>query len=530
MTRMLLMKVVYLLLFLLLLKWLPSYAGAMPIIKEPKSSCVVINQVYFTPLRLFPLVTSKHVSEWKSALEGLCASDETLLVYADYLNQQLAEVGYITSYIHYPQQNLLFGVLYVDLIAGKLQGIEFQDGVDIGWSLANAFPLQRGDVVHLHQLNQGLANLRNTQLVPYQIQIISDNERDNMNQLIIQRTAVRAFKGRLLFESKQSQEQPNQVISQVVMLANPLLLNDFFFFSLDSDIGQGTSKKFKSASLLYSIPYHYWLLSFYAGYQESTAYKNIQLFDQIALKNDLRNRLLLMQAEYVLHRSLNSTTSASVGAQVQTLDVFLNNYRLKTQQRFSSYGLFGLSHKRDFLQGSVAVSISYKQSLDWFGSTRKQTTGLDRARIYQFSADYQRQFTFMNQPMYHRHEVELQLSHAKLDPLLEVNTITGRFGIRGFTGSLPIENAGENTVKIKNEWGWLLPWQEHKFYSGLDFASTYSERARFWQKNKLLGGEVGIQGQYKRMGYKVFFELPLWYSSTIKADPILLGAKLSIDY
>lgn len=524
------MKMTHLLLFLLLFKWLPCYAGATPIIKEPKSSCVIINQVYFTALPLFPLITSQRISEWKSALEGQCASDETLLAYADYINQQLAEVGYITSYTHYPQQSLQFGVLSIDLIAGKLKGIEFQDGVNAGWLLANAFPLQRGEVVHLHQLNQGLANLHNAQLVPYQIQIISDDERDNMNQLVIQRSAVRAFKGRLLLESKQSQELPNQVISQVAMLANPLLLNDFFFFSLDSDVGRGTSKKFKSASLLYSIPYHYWLLSLYAGYQESTIYKNIQQVDQLTLKNDLRNRLLLMQAEYVLHRSFNSTTSASIGAQIQTLDVFLNNYRLKTQQRFSSYGLFGLSHKHDLLQSSFAVSISYKRSIDWFGSTRQRAAGLGRAHIYQFSADYQRHFQLLNQSMYHKHEVELQLSHSKLDPLLEVNSITGRFGIRGFTGSLPIENAGENTLKIKNEWGWFLPWQEHKLYGGLDFASTSNDRADFWQKNKLLGGEIGLQGQYKRIGYKVFAEVPLWCASMVKADPILLGAKLSVDY
>ncbi|WP_206635204.1 hypothetical protein, partial [Vibrio vulnificus] len=62
----------------------------------------------------------------------------------------------------------------------------------------------------------------------------------------------------------------------------------------------------------------------------------------------MRSRLLSLQAEYVLHRALYHSTSISMGTQIQTLDLFLERYRLKTQQRFTSYLLLGVKHQRHF--------------------------------------------------------------------------------------------------------------------------------------------------------------------------------------
>ncbi|MDP0699547.1 ShlB/FhaC/HecB family hemolysin secretion/activation protein, partial [Klebsiella pneumoniae] len=66
------------------------------------------------------------------------------------------------------------------------------------------------------------------------------------------RNAARAFKGKLLLASKQSPQFPTHVVSNLIMLANPLALNDFFFLNLDSDIGKEPEKKLKSVSILYS--------------------------------------------------------------------------------------------------------------------------------------------------------------------------------------------------------------------------------------------------------------------------------------
>ncbi|MCW2256668.1 hemolysin activation/secretion protein [Providencia alcalifaciens] len=492
--------------------------------------CVPIHQVHFSGISQLPFIKPESLNEWKLMLEGQCINEDALLLYADHLNEQLVHMGYVTSYIRYPEQSLLFGVLNIDLIAGKLSSIEYQDGSHDSWSLMSAFPLQRGQVVNIHQVNQGLANLRNSQLIPYQIEIISGNEESNVNRLVIQRNAARAFKGRLLLESTQSQDRPTNMVSNIIMLANPLLLNDFFYMSLDSDTGEDPSKKLKSASVLYSLPYHYWLFSLYAGYQESTNYQNIQLIDDIKVRNDFRSRLLSWQAEYIFHRSPSSTTSASFGIQIQTLDLFLEQYRLETQKRYASCGLLGLNHKRDLAQGSATFSLKYKQDINWFGATRQHISGLDSARIYQFSVDIQRAFLLEGESMYHRHELEIQLSHSKLDPLLELDSITGRYGVRGFTNSIQIENSGNNTLKLKNELAWFTPWQGTQLYSGVDFAVTSNDRSRFWRENMLIGTEFGIRGQIGRIDYQLFFDSPLWQSISLQADPINVGAKLSVNY
>ncbi|WP_426207062.1 ShlB/FhaC/HecB family hemolysin secretion/activation protein [Providencia sp. PROV272] len=519
----------FILLFLLF-NYLPCYANRQLdfAVKSPSTPCIAIHQVHFSTLALFPLITSSDINKWKQGVEGRCVSEEGLLRYADFLNAQLAEVGYITSSIHYPEQTLLFGVLQVELVAGKLGSIEYQDSAS--QSLAYAFPLRKGQVVDIHAINQGLANLRNTQLIPHQIHIVSDHEQNNMNRLVIQRNAARAFKGKLLLASKQSPQFPTHVVSNLIMLANPLALNDFFFLNLDSDIGKEPEKKLKSVSILYSVPYHYWLLSLYAGYQENSIHQNFQLIDSIKVRNDVRSRLLSLQAEYVLHRALYHSTSISMGTQIQTLDLFLERYRLKTQQRFTSYLLLGVKHQRHFAQGNVTFSLSYKQDTDWFGSTRRQVTGLERAGIYLFSVDFQRQFYLANQSMYHRHELEMQLSRSPLDPQLELNSPTGKFGIRGFSNSVLTENLGDNTLKLKNEWVWFTPWRGYELYGALDFASTSSQSAHIWRDNRLFGTEIGVRGQIDRLNYQLFIEAPLWQSAKLATNAVNVGAKVSIDY
>lgn len=510
-----------------LLKQTPTVRSVM---QQPVMACVAIHQVHFSALSPFPLITQKRLSQWKRRVEGQCVNDEALLLYADFLNAQLTELGYITSYIHYPKQALLLGVLRVELVPGKLGSIVHQETGHESHSLFSAFPLQKGEVIHLHPINQGLANLHNTQLIRHQIHIISDNQNNNLNQLVIQRQAIRAFKGRLLLESKASQQLPKHRISNVVMLANPLLLNDFFFGRLDSDIGSRAEKTLKSASILYSVPYHYWLWTLYAGYQENSMNQYLQSNEAMEIRYDSRSRLLSLQAEYLLHRTRTGSTSASIGTQIQTLDIFLEQYRLETQRRFSSYLLLGLSHKRDFVQGNAVFSFSVKQDVDWFGSTRAQVTGLEQARIYLLSIDYQRIFNLMGQSMYHRHELEVQLSHSKLDPLLELNSLSGDLGIRGFTNSLGIENGGDNTFKFKNEWGWFSPWFGVELYGALDYATGSTDRANLWQENHLIGTEIGLKGRFARMDYKLFIEAPLWYPDALKVNDVNFGVKVSFDY
>ncbi|EKT61001.1 ShlB/FhaC/HecB family hemolysin secretion/activation protein [Providencia sneebia] len=541
------MKTIYLVLFFGLFIAIHSYAetfidGAsviapviqksshQSVVEKGKQPCVVIYQVYFSNQSQLPLLNSDILHQWKQSIEGQCVSESTLLAYADKLNEQLSQIGYITSYIHYPQQALLFGVLNIELITGKLSRIEYQDNQQEHHSLKTAFPIKYGQAFDIYQVNQGLMNLRNTQLIPYQIQIISENEEKNISRIVVNGRARRALKGRLSVESKYSQELPAHTVSNIFMLANPLLLNDFFYVGIERDMGIEPDKKLKSAALFYSLPYHYWLFSLYGGYQENTSYKNIQLMESIDLQQDLRSRLMSLQGEYFFHRTANSITSISIGSQIQTLDLFLEHYRLESQKRFSTYGLVGMTHKRDIRGGNATFIVKYKQGTDWFGSSNKSAFTTAKARIYQFSADVQSLFTFANQPMYHRHEVDVQLSHAKLDPLLERNSITGKFGIRGFTNSSNIEDGGENTLQIKNELGWLTPWHDLQIYGALDLATTSNKRANFWHENLLIGSELGVRGQYGCVDYQFFMDTPLWKSIALNTEAINMGVKLSMTY
>ncbi|MDD9339440.1 MAG: POTRA domain-containing protein [Providencia heimbachae] len=224
--------------------------------------CVIVNQAHIEGVEQFNRIKPKLVREWKQLIEGQCVSDSILIGYAERVNSDLAQEGYITSYLFYPEQNFLFGILKARLLARELSNIRYEDGSSDHISLSNAFPQIAGQAFNLRQVEQGLFNLQNTSLIPYQISLIRDDDGgENNTQLVVERKVKRAVKGLLSLESQASSGQPTHIISHTLLSANPFLLNDLLYVDMKSDLGIEPNKKLKSAAFFthYLISIGYFL-------------------------------------------------------------------------------------------------------------------------------------------------------------------------------------------------------------------------------------------------------------------------------
>lgn len=490
--------------------------------------CVIVNQAHIEGVEQFNRIKPKLVREWKQLIEGQCVSDSILIGYAERVNSDLAQEGYITSYLFYPKQNFLFGILKARLLAGELSNIRYEGGSSDHISLSNAFPQIAGQAFNLRQVEQGLFNLQNTSLIPYQISLIRDDDGGGNNtQLVVERKVKRAVKGLLSLESQASSGQPTHIVSHTLLSANPFLLNDLLYVDMKNDLGIEPNKKLKSAAFFYSLPYQYWLFSTYAGYQESQEVKPIYDIDLLMQQ---RSKVLLLQAQYMLYRMQNSLTYLNVGTQTQVVDTFLSDRRLMTQRRLANYFLVGLTYQRDYSQGSLALSLNYQRGIDWFGTNTRQITGLDISQIYQLSIDAQRAFLWRNQPMYHQHQLDIQLSRSKLDNLLEQSAFNGKLGLSGFVNGSSDFNMGDNSITLKNEVGWFTPWKEIQLYSSLDLGATSNDRATFWKENSLVGTRIGVRGNLGALAYHFFMETPLWYATSSQPSQLSSGISLRFDY
>lgn len=58
------------------------------------------------------------------------------------------------------------------------------------------------------------------------------------------------------------------MIDNVLMLDNPTLLNDFFYFYISSDLDTYHSRGIKVAAFFYSLPFRNWRFDLSGNYQD----------------------------------------------------------------------------------------------------------------------------------------------------------------------------------------------------------------------------------------------------------------------
>lgn len=477
------------------------------------SPCVVITLFQLAGIEKLPNITPKQVKVWQRMIEGQCIGHAELLAYADYISAEFARAGYLTSYLSYPEQSLSLGILQAEVITGTISNVLAQGG-------SHLFPFKTGDVLNLRHIEQGLYNLQNSVLIPYRIELVHGSHNQHGTDVIVIGKNQREWSGSLSTEYRSIKGSSSTTANHVLTLANPLRISDLL--NIHYSLGYSQGNKRQSLAVSYSAPYRYWLFSLYGDYQNSQSCIDL---DDIELDLQQHQKALLLNTQYILSRTENSLSSLIFGSKIQTIDTFLAGQRLMTQRRLASYSTGEFIYQRDFRQGHGAISLKYMQGNNWFGANAAQITKLKPAQIYQLS------FTsgWRNPSVYYQNGLDIQLSRAEVDSMLERGSFIGQHGVQGFLSTERVE-MGDNSLKLHNEFSWDIPWKRVQLYSSIGLGTTSNDRATFWRKNMLVGCKFGVRGAVGAVAYHVFFEAPLWQVNQVVANTLHSGFQLSINY
>lgn len=113
-------------------------------ITQTLPTCIIINQVYLIDAQQLTEISSRHIDGWRKKLEGKCISEQGLLDYADYIRAELIKAGYLTSYLYYPEQTFLFGILQAKIIVGTVSSVVYQNEPREDNLLPHVFPFKPG--------------------------------------------------------------------------------------------------------------------------------------------------------------------------------------------------------------------------------------------------------------------------------------------------------------------------------------------------------------------------------------------------
>lgn len=100
------------------------------------------------------------VTQGEHNLIGRCIGVQGLNQALDLIQNSIISHGYVTTRMLPPQQNIASGEIKLQVIAGKVDQIQFVQGTSKRAHKLNALPIRSGDILNIRDIEQGLENFK----------------------------------------------------------------------------------------------------------------------------------------------------------------------------------------------------------------------------------------------------------------------------------------------------------------------------------------------------------------------------------
>lgn len=240
--------------------------------------------------------------------EGKCLGAQGIQILLRRVQNRLIELGYLSSTVQAPPQDLTRGRLELVVTMGLVGTVEAEgDGIKPS---SSAMAFKAGVALNLRDIEQTLDNIRRVPGSDATFAIAPGAE-DNTSAITIQKAASRPLRVSLGLDDAGGRSTGQWQASATLHWDNPSGNADQFYLSVNPSVaGKEPGPRSNRNNIAhYSILFGYWLLSMtssrgaymqtVAGAFQSYTYRGTSSLDELELSR-------------VLHRDANSITSASV--------------------------------------------------------------------------------------------------------------------------------------------------------------------------------------------------------------------------
>ncbi|MBS0318246.1 MAG: ShlB/FhaC/HecB family hemolysin secretion/activation protein, partial [Proteobacteria bacterium] len=352
--------------------------GRLPASESP---CFVIHAVRWVPIDAAAANVLTHpLTGWQrwldAALAGPGADDSPLsrcigaagvrVLQARAQGPLLAR-GYTTSRVFVEPQDLSGGELRFTIVPGRIHSIRLADPQSPRARLANALPMQPGDILNLRDLEQGLENLKRPPTADADIRIEPAQALPGQppagpgeSDLAVSWRQGRPFRLNVGADNGGTKETGQYQGSVTVSLDNPLGLNDLIYLSLNHDLGGGMpgGRGTHGGAAHYEVPWGYWLLgltgSQYSYYQSIAGATSTIVYAGTGGANEAA-------LSRVVQRDARGKTILTAKAWQRSASNFINDTEVGVQRRVE--GGWELGAERSQVIGAAVLNAraAYKQ-------------------------------------------------------------------------------------------------------------------------------------------------------------------------
>lgn len=476
------------------------------------------------------------VTQGEHNLIGRCIGVQGLNQALDLIQNEIIHRGYVTTRMLLPQQNIASGEIKLQVIAGKVDQIQFVDGSSKRAHKFNALPVKSGDILNIRDIEQGLENFKRVPTVEADFKIKPSEQRHEpgYSDLELAWQQSKPYRIHLGIDDAGSDSTGKYQGTATFSLDHLLTANDLFYASYNHDLGGGDSGKRGTEGyyLSYSIPFQYWLLN--TSYSQSDYNQTVAGAQQSYLYSG-ESKLISADASRILYRAAQRKTTASLGGWYRESQNYINDVEVEVQRRKTAGWKASLEHNEYFSNATLTGQLSYKRGTGAFSAMRAPEEDFGeaytRVGIFQANASLQVPFQVGQQSLRYLTEWRMQHSQKALTPQ-DRFSIGNRYTVRGYDGEQTL--MADNGFLVRNEISGSVPKLLMQWYSGIDYGEVGGKTAH--QPNplvgtSLLGAVIGVRGQaFKSISYDAFVGTPLKKPEYFKTDDVTTGFSVNWMY
>ncbi|WP_445206272.1 ShlB/FhaC/HecB family hemolysin secretion/activation protein [Acinetobacter sp. KS-LM10] len=476
------------------------------------------------------------VTQGKHNIIGRCIGVQGLNQALDLIQNSIISRGFVTTRMLLPQQNIASGEIKLQVIAGKVDQIQFTPGTSKRARLFNALPIKSGDILNIRDIEQGLENYKRVPTVEADFKI-KPSELQNApgySDLELSWQQSRPYRIHLGVDDAGSDSTGKYQGTATLSLDNLLTVNDLFYASYNHDLGGGDSgnRGTDGFYLSYSIPLKYWLLT--SSYSQSD-YNQTVAGSIESYQYSGKSKLIGADLSRVLYRDAHRKTTASVGGWYRESQNFIDDTEVEVQRRKTAGWKTSIDHTEFLSNATLNGNLTYRRGTGGLSSLRAPEEDFGeaytRVGIFQANASLKVPFKVGLQSLQYLTEWRSQYTKKPLTAQ-DRFSIGNRYTVRGYDGDQTL--LADNGFLVRNELSGSIAKLPMQWYAGIDYGEVGGQTAHTPNPlvgTSLLGSAIGLRGQVlKSVSYDVFVGAPLHKPDRYRTDDLTTGFSVNWMY
>jgi hemolysin activation/secretion protein len=493
---------------------LPDNAPVSVFITYPDNEfpCVIISKISLVgeAANLFRFALSE-VNQGSNTAIGHCLGTQGINLAMSRVQNAIITKGYVTTRILAAPQDLNSGELQLTVVPGRVNQIQFAEGVTPRATKWNAVPIRNGDILNLRDIEQGLENLKRAATAEADIQIapVEDvNAKPGASDILIDYR--QRFPLRITLSADDAGFDSTGKYQGGVTISgdNLLMLNDLFYVNYNHDLGGGEHGKQGSEghTMHYSLPIGYWLFGFttssYDYHQAVAGLNQSYIYSGHSQNSDIK-------ASRLVYRNAINKTYLSLRGFFKKSSNFIDDTEIEVQRRRTAGWEVGFSQNWFLGQSMLDYQLAYRRGTGAMnalkapeeafdeGSSRMEILTLDAT----FSLPYAVQAPWGQQNLQYVADIRMQSNFTPLTPQ-DRFAIGNRYTVRGFDGQLTL--SADRGWFLRNDFSAWLGESGQAIYVGLDYGEVGGQSSDLLLGKQLAGGVIGMRGGYRNLSYDIF--------------------------